>query len=81
MSRSSAVVSYVQGLLLPGVLTLKGYYPKVSYVQGLFTSRGTLLRSLALILKDISYVQGLLLPVCMYVNLYLSTGNHQLSLS
>ena len=31
-------------------------------MQGLFTSRGTLLRSLALILKDFSYVQGLLLP-------------------
>ena len=59
----SAIVSYVQGLLLPGVLTLRGYYPKgFLYVQGLFTSGGTLLRSLALILKDFSYVQWLLLP-------------------
>ena len=65
MSRSSYVQRlfpmfkgyYFRGLLHWGVITLR-----VSYVQGLFTSRGTLLRSLALILKDFSYVQGLLLP-------------------
>lgn len=65
MSRSSYVQRlfptfkgyYFRGLLHWGVITLR-----VSYVQGLFTSTGTLLRSLALILKDFSYVQGLLLP-------------------
>lgn len=65
MSRSSYVQRlfptfkgyFFRGFLHRGVITLR-----VSYVQGLFTCRGTLLRSLALILKDFSYVQGLLLP-------------------
>ena len=66
MSRSSAVVSYVQGLLLPGVLTLKGYYPKgflcarVVYIQGyVVTFIGSYLKGY--------FLRSGVITSCMYV--------------
>lgn len=57
----SAVVSYVQGLLLPRALALRGYYPKGFLCARVVYIQGCVVTFIGSYLKGFSYVQGLLL--------------------